>query len=57
MPKFRVTYEITVGNGKPSRTATQVNAKDPTDAAEKVMRLHDGPINEKIKIISVEPIK
>jgi hypothetical protein len=55
MARYRVDFEKTTGNGKPSKTSTQVNVNSVAEARAKV--LSQGNANTKINIIAVYPIK
>jgi len=57
MARFRVSYEKTVGNGKPSKSTTEVNVGSVAEARAKVLSMYGSPTNVKVKVISVVPLK
>jgi hypothetical protein len=57
MARYRVDFEKTVGNGKPSKTSTQVNVNSVAEAKAKVLSMYGSASNVKVKIISVFQIK
>jgi hypothetical protein len=57
MARYRVSYEKTTGNGRPSKSTTEVNVNSQADARAKVLSMYGSASNVKVKIISVVPVK
>jgi len=57
MARYRVMYEKTTGNGKPSKSTTEVNVGSQAEAKAKVLSLYGSASNVKVKVISVVALK
>ncbi|MDR1181443.1 MAG: hypothetical protein LBL13_05660 [Bacteroidales bacterium] len=53
MARYYVTFEKATGNGRPSKTATSVNANSKEEARQKVLATQGAASNVKVKIISI----
>jgi hypothetical protein len=56
MTRYRVSFEKTLGNGKPFKTATEVYANSVEEAERKVISTHGSATNVEVKIIEVIPL-